>query len=128
VAENATDGGFDRFVLAFENRGPEWDVLYVPKPVTEDPTGEVVPLDGDYAIEVWMRHASGVELNGEGGYRSTFLGPGRLNAGTPQITEVALAGSFEASLEWAIGTRQYQGFRVLTLTDPPRLVVDVAHG
>jgi hypothetical protein len=127
VAENATDGGFDRFVLEFENRAPEWEVRYIPKPVTEDPTGEVVPLDGNHAIAVWMRHASNVELNDEGGYRSTLVGPRRLYAGTPQITEVALSGSFEGSIEWAIGTRQYQGFRVLTLTDPPRLVVDVAH-
>lgn len=126
MAENATDGGFDRFVLEFENRVPEWEVRYIPKPVTEeDPTGEVVPLDGNYAIAVWMRHAS--DVNSEAGYRSTLFGPRRLDAGTPQITEVAPAGSFEGSMEWAIGTRQYQGFRVLTLTDPPRPVVDVAH-
>jgi hypothetical protein len=127
LARNSTEGGFDRFVLEFEDEVPPWRVAYVAKPVRADGSGAIVPLAGDHALEVRMSPAAGVDLGG-GGTRITYTGPNRINTGTPEITEVVRTGDFEATLTWAIGTRHRREFRVTTLQDPPRLVVDVDHG
>jgi hypothetical protein len=128
LAANSGEGGFDRFVLEFENHVPSWQVGYVAKPVRAAGTGHVVPLAGNHAIEVRMFGAAGVDFSASGAYRLTYTGPERISTGTPQVTEVVRTGDFEATLTWAIGTRDHQPFRVLTLADPARLVVDVAHG
>jgi hypothetical protein len=128
LAANSGEGGFDRFVLEFENHVPAWQVGYVAKPVQAAGTGHPVPLAGNHAIEVRMFGASGVDFSASGDYRITYTGPERIATGTPQVTEVVQTGDFEATLTWAIGTREHQPFRVLTLADPARLVVDVAHG
>jgi hypothetical protein len=128
LARNAAEGGFDRFVLEFENQVPEWRVRYVTMPVRESGSGDIVPLYANHAIEVWTSPASGYDFSGPGGAREVYTGPDRLSVGTPQITEVVRSGDFEATMRWAIGTRDHRPFRVMTLSDPPRLVVDVAHG
>jgi hypothetical protein len=40
---------------------------------------------------------------------------------------VAFVGDFEATVSVGLGLRHKAGFRVFTLHDPTRIVVDVAH-
>jgi hypothetical protein len=42
------------------------------------------------------------------------------------VKELVRTGDFEAVLSWAIGLEKQSEFRVQTLDDPARLVVDVA--
>ncbi len=120
--------GYDRVVFTFNNHVPGYQVGYIPKPVKADGSGEDVAVDGSYVVGVRMDPASGVDLTPTSdpkGYTETYTGPKRINAGTPEVTEVVQTGDFEAVLNWAIGTREKVNFRVLTLDNPARLVVDL---
>jgi len=55
---------------------------------------------------VRMDPASGVDLtptSDQKGYTETYTGPKRINAGTPEVTEVVQTGDFEAVLNWVDG-------------------------
>jgi hypothetical protein len=74
-----------------------------------------------------MEPASGFDLaTGEG--RLVYKGPRRIDgaaAGASVVKELVRTGDFEAVLSWAIGVDKRSEFRVQTLDDPARLVVDV---
>jgi hypothetical protein len=43
------------------------------------------------------------------------------------LKELKLICDFEGQVEWLLGLAARNGYRVLELTEPPRLVVDVRH-
>jgi hypothetical protein len=93
--------GYDRVVFTFSNHTPGYQVGYIPKPVKADGSGEDVAVDGNYVVGVRMDPASGVDLSATSepqGYKETYLGPKRINQGTPEVTEVVESGDFEAVL------------------------------
>jgi hypothetical protein len=45
----------------------------------------------------------------------------------PALAELVEAGDFEAVSSWYIGLHEATCARVLTLTDPSRLVIDIQH-
>ena len=118
--------GFDRIVFEFTNAVPGYRVEYVRPPLREDGSGNEVTLEGDAFVQVRMEPASGFDLNtGEGVL--VYEGPRRLSgadAGTSVIREAVRTGDFEAALTWVVGLSDRVDFRVLPLTNPPRLVVD----
>ena len=118
--------GFDRVVFAFRGNGvPGYRVEYVDPPITEDASGKVVEVDGDAFLFVRMEPASAYDM--EAG-EASYTGPARLDgsdAGTSEVQEVVKTGDFEAVLGWVIGLADEVDFRVYTLTNPGRIVVDV---
>ena len=73
-----------------------------------------------------MEPASGFDLTVPEG-KLVYTGPRRIAGdGTSVVREVVRTGDFEAVLTWAIGLHGRVPFRVLTLDDPVRLVVDFA--
>jgi hypothetical protein len=118
--------GYDRVVFQFENVLPGYRVAYVEPPLNEDGSGAPVKIEGDAFVSVRMEPASGFDLNtGEGVL--VYKGPRRIEgtgAGTSVVRELVRTGDFEAVLTWAVGLGDPVDFRVLTLADPPRLVVD----
>jgi hypothetical protein len=48
------------------------------------------------------------------------------NRGNPVIQEVVETGDFEAVLNWVIGVNGRTPFEVSTMTDPARVVIDIA--
>lgn len=115
--------GYDRVVFEFRNTLPGYDVRYVAKPVHEDGSGRVVPVDGNYVVQVRMENALDADLTQEAA-PLTYTGPQRFSPGTPEVVELVRTGGFEAVLTWAVGLADRVDFRVLTLQGPPRLVVD----
>jgi hypothetical protein len=115
--------GYDRLVFEFANAVPGYDVRYVKRPVREDASGRVVELNGDAVVRVRMENALDADLTKSNAPR-TYQGPNRFSPGTPEIAELARAGGFEGVLTWVAGLRDQVDFRVTTLTDPPRLVID----
>lgn len=114
---------YDR--LVFDTNGPVngyW-VSYVDV-VTEDPTGNPVPLRGGARLSVTVQ-APSYDQNGN----LTYNPPNRAElvnvAGFQTFRQVAWAGSFEGSTTVGLGVRARLPFRVFTL--PGRVVVDVAH-
>jgi hypothetical protein len=119
--------GFDRAVFQFENLRPGYKVEYVKRPIVEDGSGNEIAVAGGAVLLVRMEPASGFDLEtGEG--RLVYKGPRRIegaDAGTSIVKEAVRSGDFEAVLSWAIGVEEQVDFRVRTLDDPARLVVDL---
>jgi hypothetical protein len=114
----------ERIVFEFANLLPGWAVWYAEGPVTEDPSDLPLRVAGDHVLVVRMEAASGFDLAGDTADQ-TYLGPLRISPMWPTVQEVVRVGDFEAVLSWAIGVGGRPGFRVTTLVDPPRLVVDI---
>jgi hypothetical protein len=118
--------GFDRVVFRFRNGVPGYRVEYVEPPLREDGSGNVVEIDGEAFVVVRMEPASGFDLTtGEG--ELVYTGPRRISgedAGLRVVRELVRTGDFEAVLSWAVGLEERVGFRVMTLQNPARLVVD----
>jgi hypothetical protein len=120
--------GFDRIVFRFENLRPGYKIAYVDRPIVEDGSGAPIEVAGGAVLLVRMEPASGFDLEtGEG--RLVYKGPRRIDgtaSGASVVKELVRTGDFEAVLSWAIGLEKQSEFRVQTLDDPARLVVDVA--
>lgn len=116
---------FDRVVFEFAEGLPPASVRYVPY-LVEDPRGGLLPLRGRAFLQVVFKHASTVDQRSSPA-RRTYTGPTVITPGLPSLAQVRLAGDFEAVLSFGLGLNQRAGFRVLTLSGPWRVVVDVSH-
>lgn len=111
--------GFDRVVLELSGTAtPGWGVAWSDEAVA-DGSGDVVPLEGDRVLTI---SASGTAMPEPG----SFEVPARIGpAGA--VAEVQVTGWFEGYSQVFAGVEgDERPFRVFTLTDPPRLVVDIA--
>jgi hypothetical protein len=115
--------GYDRVVFEFRNALPGYDVRYVRRPIRQDGSGRVEPVDGAFVVQVRMENALDADLS-KGDATPTYTGPRRFSPGLPVVAELVLTGGFEGVLTWVAGLRDRVGFRVTTLDNPPRLVVD----
>jgi hypothetical protein len=116
----------DRVVFQFRDRLPGYRVEYTEPPLYEDGSGDRVDVAGNAFVVVRMERASGFDLETADG-ELVYTGPRRLTgdeAGTATVREVVRTGDFEAVLTWAVGLSERVDFRVLTLDDPARLVID----
>jgi hypothetical protein len=114
--------GFDRVVFELGGTGtPGWRVEYVPEAV-EDGSGNVVQLDGDGTLQVMISGSGYPTDTGVAEYE----GPKPLRvAETDEVEEVLLGSVFEGSTQAFVGTDEVSPFRVYSLTDPTRVVVEV---
>lgn len=118
--------GYDRVVLQFKDALPGYQISYVKPPLRQDGSGEVVKVSGKAFVRVRMEPASGFDLGKKEG-ELVYKGPRRIGgeqSGTSVLHEAVQISDFEAVLSWAIGLDDRVGFRVTTLHDPARLVVD----
>jgi hypothetical protein len=112
---------FDRVVFQLDGPIPSYySVRYVPA-VRLDGSGEPLQLRGTAFLEVVVR-APTHDQDG-----NPVLTPTRLRPDFPALREVNAPGSFEGQTTAGIGVAQRVGFRVLELTSPTRIVVDLAH-
>ncbi len=117
-----TASGYDRFVIEFDGPVPAFTVT--PQDSTafmQDATGATLQLLGSSGVKVVIHGASGTDLNG----RPTFTGSTDLKPGYPVLKEARQTGDFERVFSWGLGLSQPACLRVLTLTGPDRLVVDL---
>jgi hypothetical protein len=116
--------GYDRVVFQFRNGLPGYRVEYVEPPLREDGSGNVVKLEGKAFVVVRMEPASGFDLTVPEG-ELVYTGPRRIAGnGTSVVREIARTGDFEAVLAWGVGLGARVPFRVFTLDEPARIVVD----
>jgi hypothetical protein len=124
VGRNA---GFERIVFEFAGTSqPGYRVQWVDGPITADGSGEPVEVAGDAFLEIIMEPASGVDLSAPQ-LTVVYDGPDRIPVAgqTELITDLVRTGDFEAVLSWAAGTTEKVPFRVLRLSSPTRLVIDL---
>jgi len=121
VVRTASREKFDRVVFEFEGaRLPGYRVEYVDRPVRQCGSGEVVPVAGDAWLHVRLTPANAHTEAGQPTVKDRAL---RLDY--PNLKELIALCDFEAEVEWVFGLASPKRFRVLELTNPSRLVVDV---
>ena len=112
--------GFDRLVLHARRGVPQYDVRYVRR-IRSDGSGAVVRLKGRKRLRIVMQNTRAHSQSG------SPLIPGAQTPLCPNLRQVKLAGDFEGVVTLGLGLRRKTGFRVFRLTNPTRVVVDVAH-
>jgi hypothetical protein len=117
-----THAAYDRVVFELKRSAPGFDVRYV-QTVRQDGSGKVLDLRGQANLMTRLTPADAHD----GAGRPTYDGAHRILVDYPNLRDVRFAGDFEATVSVALGLRHQAGFRVFTLQDPTRIVVDVAH-
>lgn len=112
-------GGWDRIVFEFEGPLPEVDVGYVTSVLSCGP-GLPVPVQGQAILAVRLFPSNAHNEQGQLTVPATTI-PGQGGV----ILETKEYCDFEAVVQWAIGLKAKQPFKVTTLTSPTRLVVDI---
>jgi len=114
--------GFDRAVFEFADAGtPLWFAEYAIPPISDYSGEGIVPVAGDSFLTVDMGTITWpVEA---------YFGPTDLTPGTGIFEDAVMAWDFEGGSRWVLGmTGAPRPFKVFTLGDPTRLVVDIATG
>ena len=119
----AEQNGFDRVVFEFD--GPEipnYKIEYVDKPVYQCGSGDAVPVAGDGWLEIRFNPAN---AHTEAGQPTISDRERRLSL--PVLKELEITCDFEAEVAAVLGVSSPNRFRVLNLSDPARVVIDVKH-
>jgi hypothetical protein len=120
--------GFERIVFEFTGTArPGYRIRWVDGPILADGSGEPVEVAGEANLEMVFEPASGVDMT-DG--KPTYTGPDRIPVAqqTRLVTDLVRTGDFENVLTWVAGTMRRAPFRVLSLTDPARLAIDISTG
>jgi hypothetical protein len=117
-------GTYDRAVFQFANGVPRYRVSYVPA-VVQDAKGTQVPLPGRSFLRVTFHPATETGTLPTGPPQNT--GPGVVSPYFPTLLQVSAAGDFEGHLSFGLGLSGRGGYRVYTLTNPGRVVIDLPH-
>lgn len=125
----AEHDGYDRIVFEFVGAGdvdavPAYSVELAEPPFMADPSGLPVEVRGDAFLGIFL--FGGTKISPVGGI--TYGGPTDFDARLPALDQLVESGDFEAVSTWIAGMHAGDGcYRVLTLTNPSRLVIDIEH-
>ncbi|WP_167508070.1 AMIN-like domain-containing (lipo)protein [Corallococcus aberystwythensis] len=115
---------YDRTVFEFDGpRLPGYQLGYVKTPVQQCGSGNDVTPAGQAALEVRFTLARAHDDKGQATVAQRTLKPA-----LPSVLELERLCDFEGEVTWVLGTARQAPFRVLELTNPTRLVLDVQHG
>jgi hypothetical protein len=132
-----THPGYDRVTFEFappENGPgafgvPRYEIARMTPPITEDPSGHRVAVDGHHYAGIVFHGGTGVDLttSDSRGYEVTYGGPREIKPGFGVLAEAQETGDFEATMSWAFGLNRASCWRVSQLNNPVRVVVDFLH-
>ena len=109
---------FDRIVFEFGGPLSGYRVLRQSSTTfTQDPSGRSVSVDGSAGVRVVLTMASSMDYKGARDFKPGFAA----------LREARLIGDFESVTTWALGLSRASCLRVLTLSNPNRLVIDIQH-
>ncbi len=114
---------FDRVVFDFRDGLPGYRIEYVQPPILQDGSAMPVEIDGDAFLQMRFNLAVAHDDNGQ----STYTGPREIRPGLPSAVELEITGDFEGYVTWVLGAPERLDVRVTELTNPFRVVVDIAH-
>lgn len=116
----ASHPGYDRVVFDFVGGLPaERDGTYVPQLIA-DGSGLPVPIAGRAILRMRFHSAA---AHDDAGHPTA---PGTVAFALPNVMQLVRAGDYEGYVSYGIGLAAKQAFTVSTLTNPDRVVVDVA--
>jgi len=115
--------GFDRvvFELAADTPLPGYRIEYVDAPVRDCGSGEAKEVAGDAWLEVRM-----YPLNAHTEAGEPTIAFREQSTDLQVLRELERTCDFEAVTTWVLGLRSPNPYRVHELSNPPRLVIDVA--
>jgi hypothetical protein len=119
----ASHAGYERVVFEFDTGVPGYHIEYIDKPIRDCGAGDVKEIAGEGWLEVRLYPARSHDDAGRPTLPARELEP-RLAV----VRELERTCDFEAVVTWVIGAASPNRFRVLELSGPPRLVVDIAKG
>jgi hypothetical protein len=123
AVRSARHADFDRVTVELAGATPGYRVAWAKAPPRQCGSGEPVRAGAAAWLEVRLDPAQGHDGQG----RAT-VEHGLDEPGLPAVRSLVASCDFEAVVSWVIGAPRRLPFRVLPLNDPPRLVVDIAHG
>lgn len=118
----ARHGGFDRVVLDLAGEGggePGWYARYVAEPVQEA-SGAPLEVTGSSSLAVAVRGLGQPFDTGQ----DELVGS-RAGEGTELVREVLVGGVHDGRAQVVVGLDAEAPYRVVRLSGPPRLVIDV---
>ncbi len=115
--------GFDRVVFEFQQEPlPGYRVEYLEEGARQCGSGEEVKTEGVGQILVRFNTAQAHTEEG-----SPTVAERERRPGLPILKEAKLICDFEGYVEWVLGTSTRKPYRVMELSEPPRLIVDVRY-
>ena len=118
-----THDGYDRVVFEFDSGLPEAFIEGALPPFYADGSGFEIEVTGSAFLKVTMHGAT--KLSPEGGV--TYSGATNFEPEFDRLLQLLEGGDFEAVSTWYLGLDGGSCFRVLALSDPSRLVIDIEH-
>lgn len=114
---------FDRVVFEYDKAVPGYRVEYVDRPIRQCGSGDSTPVAGDAWLMVKTHPAN---AHTEAGNPTIPWREQKAELGV--LREIERICDFEAEVTHVLGVGSPNHYRVLELSAPPRLVVDVRHG
>lgn len=129
AVRQANQGTFQRVVLEFGgDTAPQYRIGFEPQPVRQPGSGFPVDVPGAAVLQIHAEPASRVDMT-KLDFPLTYNGPERISMQGPgPATELVFVGDFESNLYWAVGLTREAPFAVGVLSNPTRLVIDIAAG
>lgn len=115
---------FDRVVFQFVGGRPSYAVSYAAVPRSGG-SGAPIPFGGTAALQIDMGARTFIDTEG---FPLLFTPTAPFKPRLPTLRTVRYGGEFEALATFGASVKARTGFRVLEMANPPRLVIDDAHG
>lgn len=116
----ASHPGYDRVVWQFKGGLPANRQATYVTTLMGHGSGLPIRIAGSAILQVTMSFA-----NAHNPITGTSTAPDRLVVGLPNAIELVKCGDFEAHVTYGVGLAKRQTFRLFTLTNPSRVVLDV---
>jgi hypothetical protein len=118
-----THDGYDRLVIEFTDGTPALTLQDDEPPYEQDASGLPLDVEGERVLRLTLPNGTAAGQ----GEQPTYDGPLNFDPGFPVLVDVVHGGDFEAQTTWFIGLAEESCVRVMLLTDPDRIVIDVEH-
>ncbi|EYF06635.1 AMIN-like domain-containing (lipo)protein [Chondromyces apiculatus] len=117
----AANEGFDRVVMELGGQATTgWKARYLSGPATKCGSGDPIKSDAKALLEVTLLPAQAHDDKGNVTVKDRERKPG-----LAVLKELVQVCDFEGQVTWVLGLSKKAPYRVLELSSPPRIVVDV---
>jgi hypothetical protein len=118
-----THADYDRIAFEFDAGIPRYQIETATPPFYADPSGLPLQIAGSAFWKITL--IGGTRVKPDGG--SSYAGPTNFVPNFNALVQLKEGGDFEALSTWYVGLTDTSCVRVLALSDPARLVIDIRH-
>jgi hypothetical protein len=118
-----THQDYDRITFEFDSGIPRYQIAPATPPFYADPSGLPLEIAGSAFWKITL--VGGTKVKPDGG--SSYTGPTSFVPGFDALVQLKEGGDFEALSTWYAGLTDTSCIRLLALSEPARLVIDIQH-